>query len=168
MPVWLSFSHQLACPRISLVSFPDSTVWNSTSTPWVKRTLVDLRYGHSLAAALIPCLVYSILLCHCHTLNVDHYFQIIEKVGRRRSMMFCAAGCSASMATLAALLATGATQSKARGGAAASMMFICMLYHWNFQVVLTSLYLHAVNTFFVGAIHICRCHIKLTWRLCRQ
>ncbi|KIJ32004.1 hypothetical protein M422DRAFT_185129 [Sphaerobolus stellatus SS14] len=49
---------------------------------------------------------------------------IIEKVGRRRSMMFCAAGCSASMIVLGVLLATGATGSKTRGAAAAAMMFV--------------------------------------------
>jgi len=58
-----------------------------------------------LAAALIPVFV-------------------IEKLGRRRSMMWCAAGCSASMTVLGVLLATGATGSKTRGAAAAAMMFV--------------------------------------------
>ncbi|KAF8588744.1 general substrate transporter [Ramaria rubella] len=49
---------------------------------------------------------------------------VIEKLGRRRSMMFCAAGCSASMTVLGVLLATGATGSKTRGAAAAAMMFV--------------------------------------------
>lgn len=48
----------------------------------------------------------------------------IEKLGRRRSMMVCAAGCSASMIVLGVLLATGATESKTRGAAAAAMMFV--------------------------------------------
>ncbi|KAF8518116.1 hypothetical protein BU17DRAFT_66556 [Hysterangium stoloniferum] len=65
---------------------------------------------------------------------------VIEKLGRRRSMIFCAAGCSASMVVLGVLLATG-TQgiSKTRGAAAAAMMFVWINSLWKI-----------VNTFFVS------------------
>ena len=61
----------------------------------------------------------------------DRYpvLQIIDKVGRRRSLMCSSGGCSASLLVLGTLLATGATENKARGGAAASMTFICTVHH---------------------------------------
>jgi len=59
---------------------------------------------------------------YCAAAFIPVFF--IEKLGRRRSMMWCAAGCSASMLVLGVLLATGAQGSKSRGAAAASMMFV--------------------------------------------
>ncbi|GJJ15991.1 hypothetical protein Clacol_010270 [Clathrus columnatus] len=71
-------------------------------------------------------------ICLCFGIQLMQ--QVIEKLGRRRSMMICAAGCSSSMIVLGVLLATGATGSKTRGAAAAAMMFVFNTFFYPAEI----------------------------------